>query len=65
MSGPVVTKEQHRDVKLAELLAIIERAATEPLGVEDRTLLVYAVQTLSRLQQEVKKTGATIAWLRK
>jgi transposase len=65
MSGPAVTSEPHRDVKLAELLAIIEQAASAPLGVEDRTLLAQALQTLSRLEQEVKKKGATIAWLRK
>jgi len=65
MRGPAVTMQQHRDVKLTELLAIIERAAHGPLGVEDRILLTHAVQTLSTVQQEVKRTGATIAWLRK
>jgi hypothetical protein len=56
---------QHRDVGMAELEAIVERATTAPLSAEDSTTLMTSLQTLGFLQQELKAKGTSIEKLRR
>lgn len=57
-------QRQHRDVNLAELTAIVERARRAPLAAEDYATLKATLETLAFFQQELKAKGASIERLR-
>jgi hypothetical protein len=59
------SKRQHRDVELAELRAIVERARTAPLSAEDCGTLTSTLDTLGFLQQELHAKGTSIERLRR
>ena len=53
------------ELRLEELLSIIERAGAGPLGVEDREKLQAVVETLVFLTRELESKGTSIQRLRK
>lgn len=56
---------QFRDVDVAVLRSIIERARTEPLGDDGVALLMSAVDTITTLTSELQLEGVTLARLRR
>jgi transposase len=57
-------KPARRELRLEELQAIIERAQSMPICVEDRDKLWAAVDTLALLTRELEAKGASIGRLR-
>jgi transposase len=58
-------QRERRDVQVAELLAIVERAKTAPLSESEYAALKMAVDTLSFLSEEIAAKGASIDRLRR
>jgi len=57
-------QSKHRDVGLAELSAIVDRAKAAPLSADDCATLKATFETFAFLQQELKAKGASIERLR-
>jgi transposase len=58
-------KPKVQDVPLDELKAIVDRAKTGPISVEDHETLTVAVETLAYVTQQLGAKGVTIARLRR